>query len=176
MLSFVNGRDESWSDETILPYCLQFRSSNDSIISILTYLSMANICWLDTAVTNTASRIIWLSVLRGMNHRTINNHKHSHGSIRWLAERVISPEHSETSETVIIANKINGSTLLGLDISSLRSIIFSHCKIGDEEVFLIAHGCPNLTEITLTACCGITDASMRPLGRCCRRLYQHFWM
>ena len=78
---------------------------------------MTNICRLDTAVTNTASCIIWLSVLRGTNHRTINCRKHSHGSIRWLAEWGISLEYLETNDTRHIPEEIDKGALLGLDIS-----------------------------------------------------------
>ena len=121
MLPLTPASGESQSDEVILPsHCLLFRASTDSMISILSYLSMANICRLDTAVTNRAIRVIWLSVLRGSSHRTINNHKHSHESIRWLVERDISPEYLETSERESIAKRINGGSLLGLDVSSLQ--------------------------------------------------------
>ena len=123
MLPLTPASCESQSDEVILPsHCLLFRASTDSIISILSYLSMVNICRLDNAVTNRAIRVIWLSVLRSSNHRTINNHTHSHESIRWLVERGISPEYLETSERELIANRINGVSLLGLDVSSLQKM------------------------------------------------------
>ena len=171
MLRLMTGGDQSQSDEaTLATSCLLFRATNDSIMSILSYLSMANICSLDIAVTNSILRVIWLSILRGTSHRTISNHKHSHESIRWLVERGISPEYLQMSEDGSIANKIDGGTLLGLDISSLRNISLCRCDIGDEDILSIAHGCPNLTEIRLLDCCDITDASMIALGRYCRQL------
>ena len=169
--SSVIGSDESLSDEAISPsHCLLFRASYDSIISILSYLSMGKLCRLDIAVTNTALRVIWLGILRGKNHCTINYHKHNHESIRWLIARGISPERLEASYDTDITGKINGRTLLDLDISSLRNISLWNSKIGDEEVSLVAHGCPKLTEISLLNCHDITDASMIALARCYRQL------
>ena len=49
-----------------------FQASNDCMTSILSYLTMKNICQLDIAVTNTAARIIWLDSLQITNHRSIN--------------------------------------------------------------------------------------------------------
>ena len=66
MCFFKIGSDESLSDEAISPsHCLLSRATYDSIISILSYLSMGNMCRLDIAVTNTASRVIWLNILQG---------------------------------------------------------------------------------------------------------------
>ena len=65
ILRLTPASGESQSDEVILPsHCLLFRASTDSMISILSYLSVVNICRLDTAVTNRAIRVIWLSVLQ----------------------------------------------------------------------------------------------------------------
>ena len=172
MLRFMTASDQLQSYEDLFPaYCLLFRASTDSIMSILSYLSMTNICRLDAVVTNTSSRIIWLSVSRGTNHRTINNHKHSHGSKRWLVEWGISPEYLETNDTRLIPEEKDRGTLLGLDISSPRNISLRRYKIGDEVVLSIAHGSPNLEEIKLTACYDITDACMIALGKCCQLIF-----
>ena len=109
--------------------------------------------------------------LRGTNHRTINNHKHSHGSKRWLVEWGISPEYLETNDTRLIPEEKDRGTLLGLDISSPRNISLRRYKIGDEVVLSIAHGSPNLEEIKLTACYDITDACMIALGKCCQLIF-----
>ena len=173
MLRLMTASDQSQSDEALLPSCcLFFTASTDSMVSILSYLTMVNMCRLDIAATNTASRIMWLSVLRGMNHRAIDNHKHSHESIRWFVERGINPQYLEISDSMLersdsvgsIASRINGSTFLGLNMSLLRNISLCRSKIGDEEVLLLAHGCPNLIEIGLDSCCDITDASMIAIG------------
>ena len=171
MLHLAIGSDRSQSDVVILPSsCHLFRASADSIISILSYLSMENICRLDTAVTNTAARAIWLSILRDTSHRAIRTHKHSHESIRWLVERSIRPEYLETSDKKCFGDRVNGMTLLGLDTSSLRNIRLCYSRIQDKDILSLAHGCSNLTEIGLFDCCNITDESMISLARCCRQL------
>ena len=171
MIRFALGSDKSQSDEAILlSYCPLFRASADLMASILSYLSMANICRFDTAVTNRVTRVIWLSLLRGTNHHSINNHKHSHESIRWLVERGISPEYLETSDRRCVARSINRDTILGLDMSSLRTLSVYQCQIRDEDILSIAHGCPNLTGIILGFCCDLTDVSILALARCCVQL------
>ena len=136
------------------------------MITILGYSNIRDLCRLDIAMTNNATRAIWLSALR----QRLNHHKHSHKSIRWLVEKGISPEYLQTSGDKVISNRINGRTLVGLDMSSLRSISLISCDIADKEVISIAHGCPNLTEITLFDCCGVKDESMRALAGRCREL------
>ena len=97
---------------------------------------MVNICRLDDAVTNSVLRVMWLRILRGTNHRTISNHVHSHGSIRWLVERGIRPEHLETNRTECIAKEIDRGTLLGLDISSLRNISLCQTQIKSKNIII----------------------------------------
>ena len=168
MIRFMICSDESESDKTVIPSsCLLFIATTDSMISILSYLSMANICRLDTAVTNTPLRVIWLSILRGKNHRTIDKHYHNNKSIRWFVERGIRPEYLKTSK---VDWRINGGALLGMDMSILRYIDSYNSAILDEDILSIAHGCPNLAEIRLHYCLNITDASMVALGRRCRQL------
>ena len=142
MIRFMICSDESESDKTVIPSsCLLFIATTDSMISILSYLSMGNICRLDTAVTNTPLRVIWLSILRGKNHRTIDNHPHNHESIRWFVERGIRPEYLKTGHDTW---RINVGTLLGMDMSILRNIDYYCSSILDEDILSIAHGCPNL--------------------------------
>ena len=42
---------------------LLFRTSNDLMTSILSYLGIGSICHIDIAVTNTRERTIWLAIL-----------------------------------------------------------------------------------------------------------------
>ena len=88
-----------------------------------------------------------------------------------LVEREISPEYLETSDRRCVACKVNGGSLLGLDMSSLRTLSVYQCQIGDKNVFSMVHCSTILTEIRLLdCCCGITDASMIALGRYYRQL------
>ena len=150
---------------------LLFRTSNDSMTSILSYLGMRNICLIDIAVSNTAERVIWLTCLSANYLAIFSEYEHCKDSLRWLVKRGIRLESLKIRDKRCReTERINGSTLLGLDMSSLRCINLSGCSIGDEEVSLMAHGCPLLSAICLSGCERITDASCITLGRCCRQL------
>ena len=75
-------------NEAALPHSsddgsILFKTSTDSMMSILSYLNIKSICRIDMAVTNTAGRMAWLISLRMTSHRSISEHKHGHESIRW---------------------------------------------------------------------------------------------
>ena len=129
-----------------------FKASNDCMISILSYLSMKDICQLDIAVTNTVARVIWLSSLEVTNHHTINEYTHNNGSIRWLVRRGVRLLSLKVIDVKWLTPRINGIISLGLDVSLLRDVSFRSCNIGDEEVISLAHDCPNLFEICLYDC------------------------
>ena len=146
------------------------RASNDCMISILGYLNIESISQLDIAVTNTAARVIWLSSLLVSCHRTVNECKHSDGSIRWVVARGIRLEKLKVRDSQRFTCRINGSTLLGLNVSLLRDVSFRECDIGDDEIITLAHDCPYLSEICLYGCVRVTDASIIALSKGCIRL------
>ena len=135
------------SDKSLL-----FKSSNDCIQSILGYLSIESICQLDVAVTNTAARVVWMSSLQLSSNLIISDCEHNEASIRWLATRGIRLESLEISDGQWFMSELNGSALLGLNVSLLRDVSFRKCNIGDEEVTSLAHSCPYLSEICLYDC------------------------
>ena len=147
-----------------------FRSSNDCMIFILSYLSIKSICQLDIAATNTATRVIWLSGLQVTNHRTINEYTHCNGSIRWLVRRGIRLESLTAIGHSEFEIRIDGSTLLGLNVSSLRDVSFSNCDVGDAEVRNLANDCPNLSKICLHNCVRVTNGSIIALSKSCLHL------
>ena len=65
---------------------------------------------------------------------------------------------------------VDGSTLLGLNLSSLQYLSFLFCRIGDVEVSSVAHGCPYLLEISLSKCYEVTDKCMIELVENCHEL------
>ena len=85
-------------------------------------------------------------------------------------KRRISPDCLTTCGNRAIARRVDGSSLLGLDMSSLRHICFDKCDIGDEAIVSIAHGSPHLTKVILFDCDCITDTSMIALGENCSQL------
>ena len=139
--------------------------------SVLSYLDIESICHIDMAVSNAAERPVWLKVLSVSKLAVFNEYEHCKESVRWLAKRDIILEKLKTKEKRWQKmSSIDCSTLLGLNISSLQHINLHDSGIGDEEVFIIANGCPHLVEICLTGCDGITDASLIVLGMNCRHL------
>ena len=163
----ANIRNQSRSNEAILlsrtaDRSQLFKASNDCMISILSYLSMKNICHLDIAVTNTAARVIWLSSLQVTNHRPINEFTHCNGSIRWLVRRGVRLESLKVIDGQWLRDS---SALLGLDVSLLRDVSFCSCNIGDEEIISLAHDCHNLSEICLFDCTGVRNASIIALAK-----------
>ena len=149
---------------------LLFKVCHDSMKSILSYLGIGSICRIDISVSNTTDRIVWLAILSANDLATFNQYEHCEDSIRWLEKRGIRLQRLKIKDRKWETDRINGSTLLGLDISSLQYINLQRCSIADEEVFSIAHGCPHLIELCLFGCDGVTDASLIVLGRCCRQL------
>ena len=147
-----------------------FRMSNDLMRSVRSYLDIKSICQIDIAVSNAAERDVWLTGLSLNYLVTFSEHKHCKESIRWLAKRGIRLESLKIKDIKFETNRIDGSALFGLKMSSLKCINVQGCSIGDEEVLLMANGCPHLVEICLSGCDGITNASLITLGVNCRHL------
>ena len=141
---------------------LLFSSSYDCAISILSYLSFESISCLDIAVANSEERLIWLKILRVSNFYVVNEYEHCHASIRWLVSRDVNPGGLKIRDSN--RAKINCSTLLGLNTSSLRQISFRHCMVGAENILSMTSGCAHLREICLHGCNGVTDLSIRALA------------
>ena len=147
-----------------------FRTSNDSMTLVLSYLDVQSICHIDIAVSNAAERHIWWTSL-SLNHLpTFSEHEHCKESIRWLVKRDIRLERLKTKDMKWESDRINWSTLLGLNMSSLQYINVQRCSIGDEEVLLIAHGCPHLSEIDIFDCKNITDVGISYLAASCSEM------
>ena len=140
------------------------------MLSIISYLDIESVCHVDVAVTNTTERVIWLTILSANYFVIFSEHEHCEESIRWLVKRGIRLESLKVRYRAGETEIINVSTILDLDISSLRYINLKGTSIGDEGVLLIADGCPELAEISLSGCRRVTDASIIALGKSCHQL------
>ena len=149
---------------------LLFGANDDWMTSLLTYLSIEDICQLDVAVSDTTSRVTWLGILCMTNHYTIDEYSHSNQSIRWLVKREMRLKKLTVRGGDYGGEIVYGETLLGLNLSSLQYVSFYDCRIGENEVLLIAHGCPHLVEIRLSGCDAVTDESMIELVEYCHEL------
>ena len=119
-----------------------FRTSNDLMLSIIIYLDIGveSVCHVDVAVTNTTERVIWLTILSVNSFVMFSEHEHCEESIRWLVKRGIRLKSLKVRYREGETEIINVSTILDLDISSLRYINLKGTSIGDEGVLLIADG------------------------------------
>ena len=99
-----------------------------------------------------------------------SEHEHCEESIRWLVKRGIRLKSLKVRYREEETERVNVSTILDLDISSLRYINLKGTSIGDEGVLLIADGCPELAEISLSCCYKLKDASIIALGKSCHQL------
>ena len=165
LLEIMRATDES-SDRSVL-----FRASTDLMISILSYLDIRSISQVDIAVSNDAERIIWLASLSMNNLVALNKYEHCKESMMWVAQRGIRLESLKVKDMRWQeTDRINGGTLLGIIISSLRCIDLRESSIVDEDILWMARGCPCLAEICLSGCDGVTNASLIALGKFSRQL------
>ena len=117
-----------------------FKASNDLMLLILSHLDIESVCHIDVAATNTTERVIWLTILSANYFVMFSEHEHCEESIRWLVKRGIRLKSLKVRYRAGETEIINVSTILGLDISSLRYINLKGTSIEDEGVLLIADG------------------------------------
>ena len=92
---------------------LLFRTSNDFMTLVLSYLDIENICHIDIAVSNATERHIWWTSLSVNYHATFSKYEHCKESIRWLVKRDIRLERLKTKDIKWKTDRINGSTQIG---------------------------------------------------------------
>ena len=99
---------------------------------VLGYLDIESICHIDIAVSNAVERHIWWTSLTVNHHATFSKYDHCKESIRWLIKREIRLRRLKTKDMTCETDKIDGGTLLGLNMSSLRCINVQGCSIGEK--------------------------------------------
>ena len=63
------------------------RLGGDSLNSLLSWLDLRSICYLDIAVGNVDERLLWLHSLQTIDSQAVEEYEHVHASIRWLIIR-----------------------------------------------------------------------------------------
>ena len=144
------------------------RVNSKCMARILSYLRIRNIFCLDIAITNTPERLAWLSILSASHVYAIDKLRHCNKSIRWLVSRDISPR-----SLVILSSRYGDSNkikLNDLNPSSLLRISLPYCDLKGEDLLSLAHGCPNLLEISLERCKGVKNESVVAFGKLCTNM------
>ena len=75
-----------------------FKTSNDFMTLVLSYLDIESICHIDIAVSNATERHIWWASLSVNHHSTFSEYKHCKESIRWLVKRDIRLRSLKTKD------------------------------------------------------------------------------
>ena len=177
MSSFdITGNRRRMVTDAMLPSISSNRSqllkvSSQCMELILNYLQIRSICRLDIAITNPADRIDWLSILR-VSHvdafdKIMDNNKCYDNVMRWLVSRdvrlksifALGGKYGYFHEKVL--NDVNLLSLLRI---SLR------CNIKEIDFLSLAHGCPNLSEISLLSCNSLRNESIVAFSKMCTKL------
>lgn len=141
---------------------------------LLDWLDIRSLRTLDTAITdnvcgggesndcisNEDTKLTWLQCLKTViNLRALVTMEYDHSWIRWLILRGVKTSRIHVKQASV--REISDATFKDIEMSTLRSINLSFCKeISVATIRAFSVGCPNITNVTLVNCSGITDASM----------------
>ena len=166
---FTGNRNRKVTDAMLPPISsnrsLLLKVSSKCMELILNYLRIRSVFYLDMAITNSPERLAWLSILHESHVYAIDKLRHCNKSIRWLASRDISPR-----SLVVLSSRYGDSNKIKLNDfnpSSLLRIGLSYCNLKGEDLLSLAHGCPNLSEISLERCEGMKNKSVVAFGKLC---------
>ena len=146
-----------------------FAVSDDWLICLSDWLDIHSICRLDSAITNTKERAVWLNHLSVVDAAVVDEYGYCHSSIRWVIKRRVSARIIRVRDCKRV--EITGDTFRGLCIPSIRSIDLRSCRnLTDDGVSALAEGCPQLSTIYLSDCVSITYVGLSALANGCPKL------
>ena len=129
------------------------------ILMISNWLDLRDLGLLDSALTNLAERKLWTKCLLLSSCKYLDNHDHTHSSIRWLILRNLHPRVIHTAD-----HSVNDLTFHGIDNAYLHTLNLSRSNITDSGLTMIAQGCPKLEVIDLSICEGISNEGVLALA------------
>jgi hypothetical protein len=140
------------------------RLPNETLGLIISYLQLFDLAQLDMSLTNQSARNQLKSTIfcsAQYNCKNLNQPT-SPSLLKWLINRnVISFE-------LYLREDVDSSLLSNLHFPLLRELdVSGNMNLTDENVCIIAKGCPYLTEITLRCCRSITNKSVKHLVEYC---------
>ena len=95
---------------------------------MLSWLDLVCVCKLDIAIGNADERLLWLHSLHRMDSKAVDEHEHSHSSIRWLIRRGARAAGIRIRGTNLERNRITDHTFAGV-----VSLFTSNADIDDRN-------------------------------------------
>ena len=147
-----------------------FKASEDWLPQLSNWLDIQSISKLDIAVASVRERPSWLSCLKSVDAKAIDEYGHSISSIKWLIRREISVRRIQFSRNRG-RHLISMDTFVGLRIPFLQSIDFSNCMdYSDAALLAVVNRCSHLETASFRGCTSITDATISALVARCPQL------
>ena len=79
-----------------------FAVSDDWLICLSDWLDIHSICRLDSAITNTKERAVWLNHLSVVDAAVVDEYGYCHSSIRWVIKRRVSARIIRVRECTVL--------------------------------------------------------------------------
>ena len=138
----------SISDENLVPV-------------ILSWLDLRDYGLLDLALTNVVERKRWMICISLAQLKSnVGTIQCTHSLLRWLIKRKMQPEVIRCCYPPVIDDR----SFVGIDNNSLHTLHLSSSDITDAGLLMIAQGCPQLKDITLSYCMKICDKGLLALA------------
>jgi F-box and leucine-rich repeat protein 2/20 len=131
------------------------------ILIIMSWLDLRDYGLLDLALTNVVERKRWMICLSSahlnLNLRTIQC---THFLLLWLIKRKMQPEVISYNDSCAV---LDDRSFVGINNKLLHTLDLSGSDITDAGLLMIAQGCPQLKDITLSYCKEISDKGLLAL-------------
>ena len=175
-----------------------FQLGHDSFHHLLSWLDLASICTLDTAIGSKDERSLWLHSLHTMDSKAVDEYGHSHLSIRWLISRGARATKITIRRRKVERDGVTNETFAGVGILSSQgthtddsdftlntdyaNTSRSHiaemyesksCDITTDinmNVSVRPRSRDNLTSIDLTGCQNISNEGVTAIAEGCHKL------
>jgi F-box and leucine-rich repeat protein 2/20 len=139
-----------------------FGVSDESVVPIImSWLDLRDYGLLDLALTNVVERKRWMICISLAQLKSnLGTIQCTHSLLRWLIKRKMQPEVIRCCYPAVIDDR----SFVGIDNNSLHTIHLSNNDITDTGLLMIAQGCSQLEDITLSYCKRITDKGLLALA------------
>ena len=105
-----------------------FDLDDDGFRRVLSWLDVGCICKLDVAIGNVDERLLWLRSLQTMDSKAVDEHEHSHSSLRWLISRGAKATEIRTKQTNLKSDRITDQTFAGIGLLCVHNVDTSNAN------------------------------------------------